>query len=147
MVKNNNTNFFWPSAKKQKLKPTPLPFFGLNLKSQKIKSFSPINLKLYPSRTTREIRLIDRNPFGDRDKDKVPNFFDCKPMNGNLQGWKYKTKEEAMAAIRTKAKARNQSPEAIARRRKKEHDNKHQNIKQKQKQNSKHQNIKQRKKC
>jgi hypothetical protein len=46
----------------------------------------PVNIKLYPKRTMQEIRLIDKKPFGDRDKDRVPNFFDCKPMNRKKQG-------------------------------------------------------------
>jgi hypothetical protein len=66
--------------------------------------------KSYPVRSKQETKLIDKNPFGDADGDNVPNIFDCKPLNRNLQGWKYKTKEEYMAA----KKKRQETPEAIA---------------------------------
>ena len=49
------------------------------------KSF--LNLKNYPSRTKREIRLIDKSPFGDKDRDRVPNIFDCKPLDKKRQDW------------------------------------------------------------
>ena len=78
-------NSFWQPVKKQKLKPAPL--FGFNLKPQKVKSISPVNLKIYPARIKREMRLIDKNPFGDKDRDKVPNFWDCKPLNRKKQGF------------------------------------------------------------
>jgi len=54
------------------------------IKSVKIKPF--FNLKSYPKRTKAEVKLIDRNPFGDKDKDRVPNWFDCKPLNRKKQG-------------------------------------------------------------
>ena len=38
-----------------------------------------------PSRNKRETKLIDKNPWGDKDKDKVPNYFDCKPLNKKKQ--------------------------------------------------------------
>ena len=46
-----------------------------------------LNLKKYPKRTKKEIRLIDKNPWGDKDGDKVPNIFDCKPLDKNKQAW------------------------------------------------------------
>jgi len=48
--------------------------------------FSPIKLSMFPKRTKAEVRLIDRNPWGDTDRDKVPNIFDCKPLNRKKQG-------------------------------------------------------------
>ena len=83
-------NSFWQPVK-QKLK--PLKLFSFNSRPGKLRngssaaSFSPVKLSTYPKRTKQEIKLIDRKPFGDRDKDKVPNWFDCKPLNKNLQGW------------------------------------------------------------
>ena len=50
------------------------------------KFIQPVKLNIYPKRTKQEIRLIDKSPWGDRDKDKVPNWFDCKPMNRKKQG-------------------------------------------------------------
>jgi len=58
--------------------------FWKPVKTIKIKPF--LNLKSYPKRTKAEVRLIDRNPFGDTDRDKVPNWFDCRPLNKNWQG-------------------------------------------------------------
>ena len=79
--KSNPSNFF-------NLKPKPKhtitkPFFTVNLKSLK----GPVNLNTYPVRTKTEIKLIDKNPFGDKDKDKVPNIFDCKPLNKKKQAF------------------------------------------------------------
>ena len=55
-------------------------------KSSKINFVSPVNLKSYPSRTKREIKLIDKNPWGDFDRDHSINYFDCRPMNKKKQG-------------------------------------------------------------
>ena len=52
-----------------------------------------LNLKSYPVRTKREIRLIDKNPWGDKDKDKVPNIFDCKPLDKKKQAWNANTQQ------------------------------------------------------
>ena len=52
-----------------------------------IKSNSFLNLKNYPKRTKQEIKLIDRSPFGDKDRDRVPNIFDCKPLDKKRQDW------------------------------------------------------------
>lgn len=39
-----------------------------------------------------QLRLkIKMNPFGDKDRDKVPNFLDCRPMNKRLQAVKKPT--------------------------------------------------------
>jgi hypothetical protein len=46
-----------------------------------------ISIEKYPKRSSRENRMIDNNPFGDKDKDKVMNWFDCKPLNKKKQGW------------------------------------------------------------
>jgi hypothetical protein len=75
--------------------------------SPKTKLFSPINMNrkyrvppiklgLYPKRTPAENRLINKNPFGDRDKDKVMNWFDCRPSKRKLQDFgpfKYQGRE------------------------------------------------------
>ena len=56
----------------------------------KTKSFwnpQPIKIGQFPKRTTKENRLIDKNPWGDTDKDGVPNMFDCKPLNKKKQDW------------------------------------------------------------
>jgi hypothetical protein len=57
------------------------PFFTVNLKEAKF-----INLQSYPVRTKKEVRLIDKAPFGDKDRDTVPNYFDCKPLDKYKQG-------------------------------------------------------------
>ena len=44
------------------------------------------NTSSYPKRSQKELKLIDKNPFGDTDRDSVPNFFDCKPLNRKKQG-------------------------------------------------------------
>lgn len=46
----------------------------------------PVQLNKYPTRTKAEMKLIDKRPFGDRDRDRVPNYFDCKPLVRWLQG-------------------------------------------------------------
>ena len=71
---------FW-NFKPTKTKPSFKPLFSP-------KFVQPVNLKSYPSRTKQEIKLTDRNPFGDKDRDKVPNIFDCKPMDRKRQGWR-----------------------------------------------------------
>jgi len=47
------------------------------------------NLKLrfskYPKRTLKDNRLADSDPYGDVDKDRVMNYFDCKPLNRWMQ--------------------------------------------------------------
>ena len=45
----------------------------------------PVNVSKYPARTKQENRLIAKNPYGDRDKDGVPNYLDCKPKNKKEQ--------------------------------------------------------------
>jgi hypothetical protein len=103
MVKINS---FWQPVKPNKnIKPTRLFGFEMNPKlrtnfdlkprapitpvsfgnSRKYIRVQPINIKLYPLKTKKEIKLIDKNPFGDRDKDKVPNIFDCRPLNRKKQ--------------------------------------------------------------
>jgi hypothetical protein len=56
----------------------------LRLKPVKLKFF---NTSKFPKRSKAEWKLIDKNPFGDTDKDRVPNWFDCKPLNRKKQGW------------------------------------------------------------
>lgn len=89
-LKKQNT--FW------NMKPNKAtPFLNIKPMKSKIKVnlrsvnfVSPVNLKSYPARTKREVKLIDRNPWGDSDKDKVPNIFDCRPLDKKKQGWKAK---------------------------------------------------------
>ena len=50
----------------------------------------PVKLKffktsMFPKRSKVEWKLIDKNPFGDKDGDGVKNFFDCKPLNKRKQ--------------------------------------------------------------
>jgi hypothetical protein len=47
----------------------------------KSKFIQPVKLKIYPTRTRQETKLIDKKPFGDKDKDKVLNYFDCRPLD------------------------------------------------------------------
>ena len=46
---------------------------------------SPVKLSRFPKRTRAENKLIRKNPYGDKDRDRVMNFFDCKPLNKNKQ--------------------------------------------------------------
>ena len=62
---------FKPSKRKSIMRPVKLKFF---------------NTKSFPARSKKEWKLIDKNPFGDTDKDGVKNFFDCKPLDKNKQG-------------------------------------------------------------
>jgi len=61
-----------------------------NIKKTKVKPFSFAKLSSFPKRSRTENRLIDKNPFRDTDKDKVMNFFDCKPLNKKKQGWAHR---------------------------------------------------------
>lgn len=74
---------------------TPSPFLNSDPKSKinfKSKNPKPMNFfHQFPvKRTKAETRLIDRNPWGDKDKDGVRNIFDCKPFNNKLQTSKKK---------------------------------------------------------
>jgi len=51
---------------------------------------SVVSPTLHPRRTKRENRLIDSSPWGDADKDKLINFFDCRPLDKRKQGWAHK---------------------------------------------------------
>jgi len=62
---------FKPKKRKNIKRPIKLRFF---------------NTSKFPARSKAEWRLIDKNPFGDKDKDGVKNFFDCKPLNFKMQG-------------------------------------------------------------
>ena len=47
-------------------------------------------VKLTPyhkNRTKKDYKLIARKPFGDKDKDKIMNIYDCKPFHRKQQGW------------------------------------------------------------
>ena len=50
-----------------------------------IKNKFNLSINIYPKRTKKEVKLVDKNPFGDSDKDKVMNWFDCKPLNKRNQ--------------------------------------------------------------
>jgi len=66
--------------------------FWKPLKRAPFKPFSPINLNKYPTRTKKEIRIIDTDPWGDQDRDGVPNFLDCRPSDKSKQdtkAWPY----------------------------------------------------------
>jgi hypothetical protein len=85
---------FWTPVKPNKnIKPTRL--FGYEMNVHPRHNFdikprapiSPVKLAMYPQRTPREIKLINRAPWADTDKDGVPNYFDCKPLNKKKQGW------------------------------------------------------------
>ena len=88
----NKEKSFWTSAKPNKRIKT-INLFGYNKNPKpsynnyiKPKSpISPVKLNIYPVRTKTEVRLIDRKPWSDSDKDKVPNIFDCKPLNKHKQ--------------------------------------------------------------
>lgn len=43
------------------------------VKRSSVKPFSFLKLSNYPKRSKRELNLIDKHPFGDYDRDKVPN--------------------------------------------------------------------------
>ena len=60
-----------------------LKFKPSKKKQIKLKFF---NTKSFPKRSQKEWKLIDKNPFGDTDGDRVPNWFDCKPLNKKKQG-------------------------------------------------------------
>lgn len=49
------------------------------------KLVQPVNVSKYPARTKQEMRLIDKKPFRDTDRDRVPNYLDCKPKNKKEQ--------------------------------------------------------------
>lgn len=51
------------------------------MEKRKLNFNQPVRLSRYPVRTKQENRLIAKKPFGDADKDKVPNYMDCKPLN------------------------------------------------------------------
>ena len=49
------------------------------------KFVQPVKTSMYPARTMQEKRLIAKNPYGDKDRDGVPNYLDCKPKNKKEQ--------------------------------------------------------------
>lgn len=65
---------------------TPKPYKSILKKTNTPKYFNT-KLNIYPKRTKREIKLIDKNPWKDFDKDGVINIFDCRPMNKRKQGY------------------------------------------------------------
>ena len=75
-------NTFW------NMKPNKAtPFLNIKPKSKSFSPVSPVRLKQYPARTRSELNVIDKKPWVDSDKDKVPNIFDCKPLNKKKQSY------------------------------------------------------------
>jgi hypothetical protein len=60
--------------------------FWKPVKSRKTKPISNI-FKVPYKRTICERKLIRNNPWGDRDRDLVPNWIDCKPFDRRKQGF------------------------------------------------------------
>jgi len=58
--------------------------FKLKQKHKVVSIWKP--MKPTYKRTVREQKLIRTNPWGDRDRDLVPNWIDCKPFNKRRQG-------------------------------------------------------------
>lgn len=94
-------NPFWKPVKPNKnIKPTRLFGYTVNpsprpnfiMKPRIPTPVTPVKLSLYPKRTMNEVKLIDRNPWGDADRDKVHNYFDCRPLN--------RYKQDKMSPIR-----------------------------------------------
>jgi hypothetical protein len=110
-----NNNPFWNPIKKNSVQSKQPSLFGFGLNKKTIhktikpsfftpKFIQPVNLKLYPVRTTKEKKLIDRNPWGDKDKDKVPNYFDCRPTNRIFQGKVSPKKDKTKTKTKIKTK-------------------------------------------
>jgi hypothetical protein len=70
--------------------------FAINLNSHIQPNF--FNANKYPTRSKAELRLIDKDPWGDKDRDRVPNFFDCKPLNRKKQGMLQNIQQAAQKA-------------------------------------------------
>jgi hypothetical protein len=107
MIKQNKLNSFWQPVKPNKnIKPARLFGFEMNLKPRpnfdlKPRApISPVKLAMYPQRTPREVKLINRAPWMDTDKDGVPNYFDCKPLNKKKQGFITKVTKKSVARYR-----------------------------------------------
>jgi len=71
-----------------------------NLFAWKPVNIGPVRLTKFPTRTKQEVKLIDTNPFGDTDKDGVPNWFDCKPLDRNKQSKMFR--KEIIRRVRIK---------------------------------------------
>jgi len=91
--------------KKTKTKPLNLfnfkskPLFQLKTKTKtnSTNSLKFVNLNKYNKRTSSELKLINKKPYHDSDKDKVMNWFDCRPLNKKKQDFgpfKYRGKKE-----------------------------------------------------
>jgi hypothetical protein len=78
---------FWKPITNKKVKPI--------FKLKSIPIFKP--MKPTYKRTTSERKLIRSNPWGDRDRDLVPNWIDCKPFDKRRQG--KMLREEAIKRI------------------------------------------------
>jgi hypothetical protein len=89
--------------KKTKTKPLNLfnfkskPLFQFKTKTNSTNSLKFVNLNKYNKRTSSELKLINKKPYHDSDKDKVMNWFDCRPLNKKKQDFgpfKYRGKKE-----------------------------------------------------
>ena len=76
---------FKKSKSKPKIAPTGMTSFWTPVKSTKGSVFNDFRNTKYPKRSTKENRLIAKNPYGDSDRDGIPNWFDCKPLNRKKQ--------------------------------------------------------------
>jgi hypothetical protein len=75
-TKNSKNITFWKPITNKKVKPIS--------KLKSISIFKP--MKPTYKRTASERKLIRSNPWGDRDRDLVPNWIDCKPFDRRKQG-------------------------------------------------------------
>lgn len=73
---------FWKPVKSKPRKLLTKQYWDVKSKVPKM-----LNLKIYPKRTLKENKLIQKNPYGDKDKDGLMNWYDCKPLNKKKQGW------------------------------------------------------------
>lgn len=88
----NNSNYkslpkiplITPMPSRAWIKPVKLNTFNSKNKFG-IFDVQPVKLNQFPVRTKREMRLIDRQPYGDKDRDGLMNWFDCRPMNRRMQ--------------------------------------------------------------
>jgi hypothetical protein len=91
MKKQNKITSFWNMKPMKPMKTKPKvnskPLFSP-------KFIQPVKLKLYPTRTKQEQKLIRKDPWGDKDRDRVPNYFDCRPLDRKLQGRNADNKED-----------------------------------------------------
>ena len=78
-IKTSSTTFWNPLKNTKQQSKQSNPNF-LNFGPRQV-STSPVKLGQYNVRTKREIKIIDRDPWGDKDRDGVVNWLDCRPSN------------------------------------------------------------------